>query len=876
MTSSEIRKKYLDFFQSKGHHLVPAAPIVVKGDPSLMFTNAGMNQFKEIFLGNQPVKYPRIADTQHCLRVSGKHNDLEDVGHDTYHHTMFEMLGNWSFGDYFKKEAIDWAWELLTDVYGFDKSRVYASVFGGDVSEGLEADEEARGYWQQYLPNDRILNGSKKDNFWEMGDAGPCGPCSELHVDLRTDAERAAVSGRELVNADHPQVVEIWNLVFIQFNRLQNGKLENLPAKHIDTGMGFERLCMALQGKKATYDTDVFQPLIQKLETLCHKKYGENEKEDIAFRVIADHIRAITFIIADGQLPSNNKAGYVCRRILRRAIRYGYTFLGFDAPFLYQLVALLSEQMGSVFTQLPSQVSFIEKIVREEELAFLRTLTNGLRRFDQIFEELQVKKENAIPGVVMFELFDTYGFPVDLTALLAKEKGLQVDEAGFEREMAKQKERSRSASAVDTSDWTFVDESQEGSTFVGYDQLSIVTAIQRYRTVNTKGKDQYQIVLNETPFYAESGGQVGDTGTLVVSDEKIKVLNSFKENSLQIIQVDKLPANSEESVIAEVDIDKRQATAGNHSATHLLHAALREVLGKHVEQKGSLVNADYLRFDFSHFSKMTEAEIEKVELLANEKIRAAIAVDIKNSVPIEEAKKLGAMALFGEKYGEFVRVVTMGPNYSVELCGGTHVKNTAEISLVKIISEASIATGVRRIEAITGAKAWAYMQEQLKQLQQIRDGLKNPKDIVASVNKLLEETNALRKTNDQLEQIQAELWVEKLEKSFTPHGELKVLTQTIKVSSAEVLRRIGQLIRREKSSFVVLGAEIDGKAQLVVAIGDEAVAKNGLNASQLIRDLAKEIQGGGGGQPFLATAGGQQAAGLPAVYAKAAQIIAGK
>lgn len=874
MTSSEIRKKYLEFFQSKGHHLVPAAPIVVKGDPTLMFTNAGMNQFKEIFLGNQPVKYPRIADSQHCLRVSGKHNDLEDVGHDTYHHTMFEMLGNWSFGDYFKKEAIDWAWELLTEVYGFDKSRVYASVFGGDASEGLEADEEARAYWQQYLPNDRILNGSKKDNFWEMGDAGPCGPCSELHVDLRTDAERAAVAGRDLVNADHPQVVEIWNLVFIQFNRLQNGKLENLPAKHIDTGMGFERLCMALQGKKATYDTDVFQPLIQKLETLCGKKYSENEKQDIAFRVIADHIRAITFIIADGQLPSNNKAGYVCRRILRRAIRYGYTFLGFDAPFLHQLIVLLSAQMGSVFTQLPTQVDFIEKIVKEEELAFLRTLTNGLRRFDQIHEELQIKKETTIPGEVMFELFDTYGFPVDLTALLAKEKGLQVDEAGFDREMAKQKERSRAASATETSDWTFVDDHQEASTFVGYDQLGTVTSIQRYRTVNAKGKDQYQIVLNETPFYAESGGQVGDTGKLTLNEERIQVLNSFKENSLQIIQVDKLPTNIHAPVVAEVDVAKRQATAGNHSATHLLHAALREVLGKHVEQKGSLVNADYLRFDFSHFSKMTDEEIEQVERLANEKIRASIPLDERRNLPIEEAKKLGAMALFGEKYGEFVRVITFDAQYSVELCGGTHVKNTAEISLVKIISESSIATGVRRIEAITGAKAWGYMQDQLKQLQQIRDGLKNPKDVVVSVNKLLEETNALRKTNDQLEQIQAELWVEKLELAFQKQAGLNVLAQTVKVSSAEVLRRIGQLIRRDTSAFVVLGAEIDGKAQLVVALGDDIVNKTGLNASQLIRDLAKEIQGGGGGQPFLATAGGQQPAGLPAVYAKVAQIIA--
>lgn len=876
MTSSEIRKKYLDFFQSKGHHLVPAAPIVVKGDPTLMFTNAGMNQFKEIFLGNQPVKYPRIADTQHCLRVSGKHNDLEDVGHDTYHHTMFEMLGNWSFGDYFKKEAIDWAWELITEVYGFDKTRIYASVFGGDASEDLGSDEEARGYWLQYLPNERILNGSKKDNFWEMGDAGPCGPCSELHVDLRSEAERLATPGRDLVNADHPQVVEIWNLVFIQFNRLQNGKLENLPASHVDTGMGFERLCMAIQGKKATYDTDVFQPLILELEKLCGKKYGENEKQDIAFRVIADHIRAITFIIADGQLPSNNKAGYVCRRILRRAIRYGYTFLGFDAPFLYRLIALLSEQIGNVFTQLPSQVDFIQKIVREEELAFLRTLTNGLRRFDQIRDEVLAKNENTIPGEVMFELFDTYGFPVDLTALLAKEQNLLVDDAGFDRAMARQKDRSRAASKVDTSDWTFVHDSQEGSSFVGYDQLTTTTTIQRYRTVNAKGKDQYQLVLNETPFYAESGGQVGDSGVLRIGDEQIRVVNSFKENSLQVLEVSKLPAELQATVVAEVDASKRQATANNHSATHLLHAALREVLGKHVEQKGSLVNADYLRFDFSHFSKMTDEELERVEQLANEKIRAAIPLQERRNLPIEEAKKLGAMALFGEKYGEFVRVITFDSNYSVELCGGTHVQNTSEISLVKIISEASIATGVRRIEAITGAKAWMYMQDQLKQLQLIREAMKQPKDIVANVNKLLEETNALRKTNDQLEQNQAELWVDRLELSFQEEAGLKYLAKTIKVSSAEVLRRIGQLIRRDKNCFVVLGAEIDGKAQLVVAIGDDAMNKTGLNASQLIRELAKEIQGGGGGQPFLATAGGQNPSGLQAVYTKAAQLIAAK
>lgn len=873
MTSYEIRKHFLDFFKSKGHHLVPAAPIVVKGDPSLMFTNAGMNQFKEIFLGNQAVKYPRIADTQHCLRVSGKHNDLEDVGHDTYHHTLFEMLGNWSFGDYFKKEAIDWAWELLTEVYQLDKSRIYATVFGGDATDKLAADEEARAYWQQYLSNDRILNGSKKDNFWEMGDAGPCGPCSELHIDLRSDAERAAVPGHQLVNADHPQVVEIWNLVFMQFNRLQNGQLVNLPAQHVDTGMGFERLCMALQQKKSTYDTDVFQPLINQLEIQCGHAYGADEKTDIAFRVISDHIRAITFIIADGQLPSNNKAGYVCRRILRRALRYGYTFLGLEEPFLYKLIPTLSTQLGEIFPQLPAQLDFIQRIVKEEELSFLRTLTNGLRRFDQLKDELADKKQNVVPGKEMFELFDTYGFPVDLIGLLAKEQGLEVDEAGFQQEMAKQKERSREAAKVDTSDWTIIDSEQEGSEFVGYDQLQISTRIQRFRQLQKQGKSLYQLVLNETPFYAESGGQVGDTGYLLAGNDKISVLNSYRENNLPLIETDKLPQSPDQLLEAVVDQKRRKAIASNHSATHLLHAALREVLGKHVEQKGSLVNGDYLRFDFSHFAKLTDEELEKVELLANQKISAAIALDEKRHLPLEEAKKMGAMALFGEKYGEFVRVISFDPNYSVELCGGTHVNNTAEIGLIKITAESSIATGVRRIEALSGEKAWQYVQAQLKLLQQVKESLRNPKDLIQSVNKILEDTNALRKQVEQLEIQQAALLTDQLQTEFVSHGEIRLLAKTLPVSSADLLKRLAVQFRQQPKSMLVLGAEIDGKAQLVIALSDDLVNDKKLHAAQMIRELAKEIQGGGGGQPFLATAGGQLPAALPQVYQKVIQYL---
>jgi alanyl-tRNA synthetase len=875
MTANEIRKQFLDFFQERGHQIENPAPIVVKGDSTLMFTNAGMNQFKELFLGNQPIKYPRVADTQHCLRVSGKHNDLEDVGHDTYHHTLFEMLGNWSFGDYFKTEAIAWAWELLTEVFKLDKDRLYVTVFEGDAKEGLDFDNDAKSEWLKWIADDRILLGNKKDNFWEMGEQGPCGPCSEIHIDLRTDAERAAVSGARLVNNDHPQVIEVWNLVFMEFNRKADGSLEKLPAKHVDTGMGFERLCRAIAAASSNYDTDVFQPLIQQLERLSGKKYGLHEDTDIAFRVIADHIRAITFVIADGQLPSNNKAGYVCRRILRRAIRYGYTFLGFEEAFMYQLVPTLTEQMGAVFTQLAPQQDFLQRIIKEEEIAFLRTLTNGLRRITQVQNELKAAGQTQIDGATAFELFDTYGFPIDLTALIARENGLTIDEEGFKAEMEKQKSRSREAAKIDAGDWVLVSEEQDAVQFVGYDQLEVQTQIQRYRAVKSKNRESYQVVLQETPFYAESGGQVGDTGILRDSNKReIKVLNTFKENNLIVHELSELPVNPADTFLALVNNDLRSETASNHSATHLLHAALRHVLGQHVEQKGSLVNADYLRFDFSHFAKMSESELETVELEVNAHIRAAIKLDERRAVPIEEAKALGAMALFGEKYGDRVRVITFDPNYSVELCGGTHVHNTAHIGLFKITSESSIATGVRRIEAITGKTALSWMQEQLNHLQEVKDLLKNPKDLSAQVQKLLEETNALRKELEQLEQAQLNQLAVGLQEQFMVKGEAKILATQVEVRSAEGLKKLASELRKQHSNnFVVLGAVVGDKPQLVVAIGDDLVNNAKLNAGSIVREAAKMMQGGGGGQPFLATAGGSNVLGLPAAIEAAKNMI---
>lgn len=875
MTANEIRKQFLDFFEERGHQIENPAPIVVKGDSTLMFINAGMNQFKELFLGNQPIKHPRVADTQHCLRVSGKHNDLEDVGHDTYHHTLFEMLGNWSFGDYFKTEAITWAWELLTEVFKLDKDRLYVTVFEGDAKEGLAFDTDAKNEWLKWIAEDRILLGNKKDNFWEMGEQGPCGPCSEMHIDLRPAAERAAVSGATLVNNDHPQVIEVWNLVFMEFNRKADGSLEKLPAKHVDTGMGFERLCRAIAAASSNYDTDVFQPLIQQLERLSGKKYGIQEDTDIAFRVIADHIRAITFVIADGQLPSNNKAGYVCRRILRRAIRYGYTFLGFEEAFMYQLVPTLTEQMGAVFTQLAPQQDFLQRIIKEEEIAFLRTLTNGLRRMNQVQNELKAAGRSQVDGATAFELFDTYGFPIDLTALIARENGYSIDEEGFKSEMNKQKNRSREAAKIDAGDWVLVSEEQEAVQFVGYDQLEIQTQIQRYRAVKSKSKESFQVVLQETPFYAESGGQVGDTGILRDSNQReIKVLNTFKENNLLVHELSALPANPADTFFALVNSELRSEIASNHSATHLLHAALRHVLGHHVEQKGSLVNADYLRFDFSHFAKMSDAELQTVEQEVNAHIRSAIKLTERRAVPIEEAKALGAMALFGEKYGDQVRVITFDPSYSVELCGGTHVQNSAHIGLFKITSESSIATGVRRIEAITGKTALNWMQQQLFQLQEVKDLLKNPKDLTMQVQKLLEESNALRKEIEYLEQVQINELAGSLVGQFAAFGQAMVLAQRVEVRSAEGLKKLASELRKQHSnSYVVLGAVVSEKPQLVVAIGDALVASAKLNAGNIIREAAKLMQGGGGGQPFLATAGGSELAGLAAAIEAAKNSI---
>lgn len=750
MTSKELRQKFLDFFAGKSHQIVPSAPMVIKDDPTLMFTNAGMNQFKDIFLGNAPVKYPRVANSQKCLRVSGKHNDLEEVGHDTYHHTMFEMLGNWSFGDYFKREAIDWAWEFLVDVLKIDKNRLYATIFEGSPDEGIERDLEAFECWKKHLPEGRILLGNKKDNFWEMGDTGPCGPCTEIHIDLRDDDERKAIPGEQMVNKGHPQVIEIWNLVFIQFNRKANGSLEPLPAKHVDTGMGFERLAMVVQGKKSNYDTDVFTPIIDRISQMCGIPYGTDPKADVAMRVIADHLRAISFSIADGQLPSNVKAGYVIRRILRRAVRYGYTFLNFREPFIDSLVAVLVEQMGDHYPELKAQQTLITNVINKEEATFLRTLETGIKLLEQLIEKAAKENRTEISGKDAFVLYDTYGFPLDLTELILREHNLSVNRSEFDAEMATQKERSRADAAVEADDWINVTNAEKVE-FVGYDTLKTDTRIIRMRTVKTKGKEQYHVVLDRTPFYAESGGQVGDSGLLESDSESIKVINTFKENNLIIHLVDRLPQNPNSPFFATVDYEKRIRTANNHSATHLLHNALRAILGTHVEQKGSLVHPDYLRFDFSHFQKMTDEEIRKVEQRVNKLIRQNIQLDEHRSVPMEQAQKMGAIALFGEKYGENVRVIKFGE--SVELCGGTHTKATGNIGYFKIVSEGAIAAGVRRIEAITGEKAEEFVYSQIDTINQVKSTLGNPPNVIQAVSKLVDENNLLK---DQLNTLQAE------------------------------------------------------------------------------------------------------------------------
>jgi alanyl-tRNA synthetase len=864
MTSAEIRSLFISFFQSKQHNIVPSAPIVVKDDPTLMFTNAGMNQFKEIFLGNVAVKYPRIADTQKCLRVSGKHNDLEEVGFDTYHHTMFEMLGNWSFGDYFKQEAIDWAWELLTDVFKIDKNRLYVTVYGGDAADGLERDNEAFDFWKKHVPEDRILFGSKKDNFWEMGDSGPCGPCSEIHADIRADADRTKVDGRTLVNSDHPQVIEIWNLVFIEFNRMANGNLVKLPAQHVDTGMGFERLCMVLQGVQSNYDTDVFQPLIAEIARLAEVQYGSDKMKDVSMRVIADHLRAVSFAIADGQLPSNTGAGYVIRRILRRAVRYGFTFLGFEEPFVYKLLNVLSNQMGNQFPELVSQNELVSKVIYEEEASFLRTLAHGIRKFEQYAKNHS--GQVMVDGDFAFELFDTYGFPIDLTKLLAKEQNLDVDFERFQLKLEEQKNRSRKAAEVAAGDWVIVDTNFVSTQFTGYEVTSGKSRIMRYRQVATKKQTYFEIVLDQTPFYAESGGQVGDTGYIRDSDDKILIFNTLKENNLIVHLTESLPQNIENEFDVIVNADRRQKIMANHSATHLMHAALRKVLGTHVEQKGSLVDDEKLRFDFSHFGKMTSDEIRKVENLVNEKIRENVAGLTNTNVPIDDAKQMGAMALFGEKYGDFVRVVTFDPSYSVELCGGTHIPSSGQIGNFRVVSESAIAAGVRRLEAVTGYAAELYVQNHFDQLQQVKDILKSAGDVVKSAQQAVDQNHHLQK---QVENLITEKAMEKAAFLRTK-AEIINSIQFIGIvleEDGEFLKNVGGFLRvNATNTIALLGGKSGEKASLCLVISDDLAENKNLDAAKEIREAAKAIQGGGGGQKHLATAGGKNTDGIQKAF----------
>lgn len=859
LTAKEIRESFKTFFQSKGHQIVPSAPMVIKDDPTLMFTNAGMNQFKDIILGNAPAKYRRVADSQKCLRVSGKHNDLEEVGLDTYHHTMFEMLGNWSFGDYFKKEAIDWAWEYLVDVLHLDPNRLYATVFEGYAPEGLERDNEAASYWEKHLPKEHIINGNRHDNFWEMGDTGPCGPCSEIHIDLRSDAERAEVDGLTLVNQSHPQVIEIWNLVFMQYNRKADGSLEALPAKVIDTGMGFERLCMALQGKTSNYDTDVFQPIITVIGNMCGKKYGENRQDDVAMRVIADHIRTIAFSITDGQLPSNAKAGYVIRRILRRAVRYGYTFLGQRQAFLYRLVDILIETMGSAYPELVSQKSLIEKVIKEEEEAFLRTLETGIRLLDKVMNDTKAAGKEMISGKEAFTLYDTYGFPLDLTELILKENGLTVNTQEFNVQMQQQKERARNAAAVETGDWVVLKEGEPQ--FVGYDFTECDTEILRYRKIKQKNKELYQIVLSQTPFYAEMGGQVGDSGTLTADGDTIVILQTKRENNLAVHLSEQLPKDVTATFHAVINKENRLATSCNHTATHLLHEALREVLGTHVEQKGSYVSPESLRFDFSHFQKVTQEELRQVERIANQKVREAIALDEHRCVPIAEAKAMGAMALFGEKYGEEVRVIRYGS--SVELCGGTHVANTGNIGMIRIVSESSTAAGIRRIEAITGRKVEESMYLIQDTLHEIGTLFNNATNLMQTIRKAIEENADLKK--------QAEAYIKEkaislknhlIEKAENING-VKVI-RLLSPAAPDMVKDLAFMLRGELTEHFVFAAATthQGKPMLTIMLSDDMV-KEGKNASAIVREAAKLIQGGGGGQPHFAQAGGKNESQLP-------------
>lgn len=866
MDSGTIRRKFLRFFEEKGHLIVPSAPLVLKNDPTLLFTNSGMVQFKDNFLGNVAPKSKRIADTQKCLRVSGKHNDLEEVGIDTYHHTMFEMLGNWSFGDYFKKEAIVWAWELLTEEYKLPKDRLYVTVFGGDKGDNLPADTEAFDIWKTIVAEDRIVYGIKKDNFWEMGETGPCGPCSEIHIDLRPEEEVRKQSGKELVNKDHPQVIEIWNLVFMEFNRKADGALEKLPARHVDTGMGFERLCMAIQKKTSTYDTDVFTPLLDFVGNAAGVTYGKDAKIDIAMRVVADHIRAVAFTIADGQLPSNSGAGYVIRRILRRAVRYGFTFLNFQEPFLHTMVPLLAGQFREVFPELEAQKDYVSKVIFEEEASFLRTLEKGLKRIDAIQASLT---NGVLSGEQAFELYDTYGFPLDLTSLIARERGFSVDEAGFRAEMEKQKSRSKAAAARETGDWILVGE-DEPTEFIGYDYLQADVRLVRYRKVRQKNKDMYQLVFDKTPFYAESGGQVGDTGYIEADGKRINIIDTKKENELIIHLTEELPADTNATFTAVVDAHKRKLTMNNHSATHLLHAALREVLGKHVEQRGSLVTDKILRFDFSHFAAMTPDEIRKVEDIVNARIRENIPLDEKRNVPIEQAKAMGAMALFGEKYGDFVRVITFDPKFSVEFCGGTHVPATGNIGFFKIVSESSVAAGVRRIEAVTAEAAEQYVRDEIALLDEVRSLFRNPKDLVASVKNLAGEKVALEKKLEAVNQAQANQLKEELAQKAVKSNGSTLIIEKVKVPGPDALKDIAFALRnRFDDLLLVLAADVEGKPQIAVMIGEKLAQAGKWHAGNMVKELAKEIDGGGGGQPFFATAGGKNLNGLDAVLEKA-------
>jgi alanyl-tRNA synthetase len=878
MKSAKVREKFLEYFKSKDHEIVPSAPLAIKNDPTLMFTNSGMNQFKDLFLGNSVAKFHRVADTQKCLRVSGKHNDLEEVGIDTYHHTMFEMLGNWSFGNparqvggYFKKDAIKFAWELLTGIYSIPTDRLYVTVFEGSPDENIAFDHESADTWKNYINPSRIINGNKKDNFWEMGDTGPCGPCSEVHVDLRDEREREKIDGKTLVNKGNPQVVEIWNLVFMEFNRKANGVLEKLPAQHVDTGMGFERLCMALQGKKSTYDTDIFQPIIRKIEEICGLRYKpedtnkQAEITNIGIRVIADHIRAIAFAIADGQLPSNTGAGYVIRRILRRAVRYGYQSLGIKEPFLHRLVPILAAQMGTFFPEIEKEKLFAQKVIKEEEIAFFRTLEQGLKKIEAVCVSVSNSKiNNVVDGKVVFELYDTYGFPIDLTSLIARQYGLSINEEGFSKELEKQKSRSREDAKVETDDWVEqgASDKTKGTSFLGYNSLETISKIVKYRKVIAKGKEQYQIILNQTPFYAESGGQIGDTGILESGSEKIIITDTKKENNLIIHFSETLPKNLSIECKAIVNDKTRKLIVNNHTATHLLHAALRNILGKHVEQKGSLVNDEYLRFDFSHFSKMAEEELTKIETMVNEKIRENIRGDIRE-LQIEQAKKLGAMALFGEKYGDTVRMVTFDKDYSIELCGGTHVLATGQIGYFKITSESAVAAGIRRIEAVTAIKAEEYINNQLTTLAQLKDLLKHPTDLVKNVWDMQAQNTELSKQVESLFLEKAKNLGVTLTKKIQNHNGINFIAERIELNSAEAIKNLSFDIKNKNENlFLVLGAMINGKPSISVILSDNLVKEKKLHAGNIVKELAKEINGGGGGQPFYATAGGSNAEGL--------------